>query len=89
MIGADEFDAMWTDLVELMKVGVRRGKIIVVRREHDHGGRRTRPERPRTYVYRRAGRTVPGVRHAECAQRCYEGAQPVLVPGLTRSLEPP
>ena len=28
---------MWTDLVALMKVGVRRGKIIVVRPEHDHG----------------------------------------------------
>ena len=36
-IGADEFDAMWTDLVELMKVGLRRGKIIVVDREDDHG----------------------------------------------------
>ena len=32
-----EFDAAWADLVELMKVGVRRGRIIVVRPEHDHG----------------------------------------------------
>ncbi len=30
-IDEGEFDAMWTDLVELMKVGFRRGKIIVVR----------------------------------------------------------
>ena len=55
MIGEDEFDAMWTDLVELMKVGLRRGKIIVVRPEHDHGAPSYAPGRPRTYVYRRAG----------------------------------
>ena len=51
---ADEFDAMWTDLVALMKVGVRRGKIIVVRPEHDRGAPSYRQGRPRTYVYRRA-----------------------------------
>jgi endonuclease VIII len=50
-----EFDAAWTDLVALMKVGLRRGKIIVVRPEHDHGLPSYRPDRPRTYVYRRAG----------------------------------
>ena len=50
-----EFDAMWTDLVELMKVGFRRGKIIVVRPEDDHGLPAYAPDRPRTYVYRRAG----------------------------------
>ncbi len=55
MIGADEFDAMWTDLVALMKVGLRRGKIVVVRPEHDHGLPSYGPDRPRTYVYRRAG----------------------------------
>jgi endonuclease-8 len=54
-VGADEFDAMWTDLVELMKVGLRRGKIIVVLPEHDHGLGSYRRGRPRTYVYRRAG----------------------------------
>ncbi|CAM3652757.1 Fpg/Nei family DNA glycosylase [Mycobacterium frederiksbergense] len=54
-ISADEFDAMWTDLVALMKVGVRRGKIVVVRPEHDRGAPSYRPGRPRTYVYRRAG----------------------------------
>lgn len=54
-IDADEFAAMWTDLVALMKVGVRRGKIVVVRPEHDHGAPSYRPGRPRTYVYRRAG----------------------------------
>jgi endonuclease VIII len=50
-----EFASMWTDLVALMKVGVRRGKIVVVRPEHDHGAPSYAPERPRTYVYRRAG----------------------------------
>ncbi len=55
MIGADEFDAMWTDLVALMKVGLRRGKIVVVRPDHDHGEPSYAPGRPRTYVYRRAG----------------------------------
>ena len=50
-----EFDAAWTDLVALMKVGFRRGKIIVVRPEHDHGPPSYGPGRPRTYVYRRAG----------------------------------
>jgi endonuclease VIII len=49
-----EFAAMWTDLVELMKVGLRRGKIIVVRPEHDHGVPSYATGRPRTYVYRRA-----------------------------------
>ena len=50
-----EFGAAWSDLVELMKVGVRRGRIIVVRPEHDHGAPAYGPKRPRTYVYRRAG----------------------------------
>ncbi|OBB67742.1 MULTISPECIES: Fpg/Nei family DNA glycosylase [unclassified Mycobacterium] len=54
-IGEAEFDAAWTDLVALMKVGLRRGKIIVVRPEHDHGAPSYRAGRPRTYVYRRAG----------------------------------
>ena len=54
-IDEGEFDAMWTDLVELMKVGFRRGKIVVVRREDDHGLPSYAPNRPRTYVYRRAG----------------------------------
>jgi endonuclease-8 len=50
-----EFGAAWSDLVELMKVGVRRGRIIVVRPEHDHGAPAYGPKRPRTYVYRRTG----------------------------------
>jgi endonuclease-8 len=54
-ISEAQFDAAWTDLVALMKVGLRRGKIVVVRPEHDHGPPSYRPGRPRTYVYRRAG----------------------------------
>ena len=42
-------------LVDLMKVGVRRGRIIVIRPEDDHGPPAYGPRRPRTYVYRRAG----------------------------------
>lgn len=50
-----EFDALWTDLVELMRVGYARGRIHVVRPEHDRGAPSYAPGRPRTYVYRRAG----------------------------------
>jgi endonuclease-8 len=54
-VGEEEFDAAWTDLVALMKVGVSRGKIVTVRRADDKGPPSYRPGRPRTYVYRRAG----------------------------------
>ncbi|WP_225726973.1 MULTISPECIES: Fpg/Nei family DNA glycosylase [unclassified Nocardia] len=50
-----EWQAMWADLVELMKVGVRVGKMVVVRPEDDHGAPSYAADRPRTYVYRRAG----------------------------------
>ncbi|OHU93104.1 Fpg/Nei family DNA glycosylase [Mycobacterium talmoniae] len=50
-----EFDAAWADLVQLMRIGLRRGKIVVVRPEHDHGPPAYAPGKPRTYVYRRAG----------------------------------
>ncbi|RDI63795.1 Fpg/Nei family DNA glycosylase [Nocardia pseudobrasiliensis] len=50
-----EWDALWTDLVELMRIGVRRGKMHVVRPEHDHGAPSYATDRPRTYVYRRVG----------------------------------
>ena len=46
---------MWTDLVALMKVGVRRGKIITIRRRGRPRRAVVRRGRPRTYVYRRAG----------------------------------
>ena len=54
-VGEEEFDDAWTDLVELMNVGVRKGRIITIRPEDDHGLPSYGPGRPRTYVYRRAG----------------------------------
>ena len=54
-LGEAEFGAIWADLVRLMRVGVRRGKIVVVRPEHDHGPPAYAPGKPRTYVYRRSG----------------------------------
>lgn len=50
-----DVDAIWADLVALMKVGLRRGNIVVVRPEDDHGAPAYAPGKPRTYVYRRAG----------------------------------
>ena len=54
-VSGDEFADMWTDLVALMKVGVRRGKIVTIRPEDDRGAPSYGRGRPRTYVYRRAG----------------------------------
>lgn len=54
-IGEAEFDAVWADLVALMKIGLRRGNIVVVRPDDDHGAPAYAPGKPRTYVYRRAG----------------------------------
>lgn len=53
-----EWDVLWLDLVELMAVGVRRGCIVTVRAEHDHGDQpagRQRSAGSRSYVYRRGG----------------------------------
>lgn len=54
-IDRSEWDGLWTDLVALMAIGVRRGKMHVVRPDDDHGAPAYGPGRPRTYVYRRAG----------------------------------
>ncbi|MFT4127681.1 MAG: zinc finger domain-containing protein, partial [Gordonia sp. (in: high G+C Gram-positive bacteria)] len=51
----EEFDELWDDLVALMRIGVRRGRIHVVRPADDHGPASYAPDRPRTYVYRRTG----------------------------------
>jgi endonuclease-8 len=59
-LAREQWDAMWADLVDLMRDGVKRGRIDTVRAEHDprvtgrsprqdaHGGE--------VYVYRRTGR---------------------------------
>lgn len=58
-LSAEQFDAIWADLVDIMHIGVDTGRIDTVREEHmpeamgrdarvdDHGGE--------VYVYRRAG----------------------------------
>jgi endonuclease-8 len=55
----ETWDALWPDLVELMKYGVRRGRIDTVRPEHTPRamGRAKRVDRHggEVYVYRRAG----------------------------------
>ena len=76
-----EFDAMWTDLVELMKVGLRRGKIIVVRPEHDHGAPSYAPGPSAHLRLPPCRRAMPGVRHRD-PHRGTRGPQPVLVPDL-------
>ncbi|WP_019203685.1 Fpg/Nei family DNA glycosylase [Tsukamurella sp. 1534] len=54
-LGPAEFDGIWADLVALMPIGVERGRMHVVRAEHDLGAPSYAPDRPRTYVYRRTG----------------------------------
>lgn len=51
-----EFDAVWSDLVGLMAIGVEAGGIVTIRPEHDHGDvPRRGVDRPRNYVYQRDG----------------------------------
>jgi endonuclease-8 len=56
---ADQWAVLWSDLVELMGDGVRRGRIDTVRPEHDpiRTGRAPRQDRHggEVYVYRRSG----------------------------------
>lgn len=54
-ISRAEFDDLWADLLFLMPIGVRRGKMHVIRPDDDHGAPSYAVDRPRTYVYRRAG----------------------------------
>ncbi|TQF73382.1 Fpg/Nei family DNA glycosylase [Rhodococcus spelaei] len=54
-VSRSEWDAVWADLVELMAIGVDAGVMHVVRPEHDTGAPSYAVDRPRTYVYRRAG----------------------------------
>ncbi|WP_278315481.1 Fpg/Nei family DNA glycosylase [Lolliginicoccus levis] len=54
-LGRHLWDALWKDLVTLMPIGVREGRMITVEPEHDHGAAPYEPGRPRTYVYRRTG----------------------------------
>ncbi|MFC7613580.1 Fpg/Nei family DNA glycosylase [Actinokineospora soli] len=76
-ITAEQWAAMWADLVALMRLGVRRGRIDTVRDEHlpRAMGRAPRVDRHggEVYVYRRTGQpclvcSTP-VAHAELASR--------------------
>jgi endonuclease-8 len=73
-VSADEFDAMWADLVTLMTAGTKRGRIDTVRDEHlpEVMGRAPREDRHggEVYVYRRDGR------------QCYLCGSEVLVADL-------
>ncbi len=55
----EEFDAIWMDLVALMRDGASRGRIDTVRREHTPRAMGRSPRRDRhggeVYVYRRGG----------------------------------
>ena len=80
-----EWDALWADLVLLMREGVRHNRIDTVRPEHlpeamgrpprvdDHGGE--------VYVYRRADLPLPHLRRRDPHRRSRR-PQPLLVPGL-------
>jgi formamidopyrimidine-DNA glycosylase len=54
-----QFDVLWNDLVDLMKIGVRRGRIDTVRPEHLPKAMKRAPREDRhggeVYVYRRTG----------------------------------
>ncbi|MFT9663211.1 Fpg/Nei family DNA glycosylase [Mycobacteroides abscessus subsp. abscessus] len=54
-LDSEQLTALWSDLVDRMRVGLRVGKIVTVDPEHDCGDPSYAPDRPRTYVYRRAG----------------------------------
>ena len=73
-IGDAEFDAAWTDLVALMKVGLRRGKIITVRPEHDHGAPSYRPGSAADLRLSARRRAVPGVRNTDPHSRIWRAA---------------
>ncbi|MGH3824246.1 MAG: hypothetical protein ACRDRA_15665 [Pseudonocardiaceae bacterium] len=62
----DDWAALWSDLVELMHDGVRRGRIDTVRPEHDpvRMGRAPRRRRDPQAAARRAARSQP------CRERC-------------------
>lgn len=83
-----EFDALWSDLVELMRYGVEHGRIDTVRSEHspeamgrdprkdDHGGE--------VYVYRRAGEPC-FICGSPIALRKVEGRNLFWCPGCQQS----
>ncbi|MGH8894860.1 MAG: zinc finger domain-containing protein, partial [Actinomycetes bacterium] len=53
-VGRAQFDLLWADLVALMKIGLRAGRIVTTRPADRSRGGRVRPEDAH-YVYRRTG----------------------------------
>ncbi|WP_280299466.1 Fpg/Nei family DNA glycosylase, partial [Nocardia abscessus] len=82
-LSVGEWSEMWTDLLALMKVGVRVGKMVVVRPEHDHGEPSYAPDRPRTYVYRRAGAAGRAGGAPRPPKRGWGGAKLIVAPPRT------
>ena len=84
-VSADEFDAMWADLVTLMTAGTKRGRIDTVRDEHlpEAMGRAPREDRHggEVYVYRRDGRACY-LCGTEVLVADLQGRKLVLVPVL-------
>jgi len=54
-VPAELWDAMWADLVTLMRAGVRSGRIVTVREEDRPPGKRRLTREEAVYVYRRTG----------------------------------
>jgi endonuclease-8 len=54
-LSGDTFDALWADLVALMRNGVKTGRIVTTLREHRATGRGPASAEDQYYVYRRAG----------------------------------
>lgn len=52
---AEGFDALWRDLVTLMRAGVKANRIVTTLREHRERSRGPASDADRYYVYRRAG----------------------------------
>jgi len=50
-----DFDALWRDLVTLMRAGVKADRIVTTAREHRDVARGVARDQDRYYVYRRAG----------------------------------
>ena len=80
LVRRDEWDPMWTDLVTLMKAGLRSGRIVTTRPSHRSRTGRVRREDAH-YVYRRTGLPCR-VCGTPIADRGDGRAQPLLVPAL-------
>ncbi len=84
LVTRDEFDALWSDLVALMRAGLRAGRIVTTRPgDRTRATGRVRPEDAH-YVYRRAGQPcrvcgtsvgheVMGARNLFWCPRCQSG----------------